>query len=104
MKMNETHEKSADRRDELGCPPNRNGVAKINHLVTPIPCPIGVARVGAGRVGANPPATRRLAHLALVALVVMLGTANSRAASASDPVLEFRHGSRQSLSWPCLKR
>jgi len=89
MKTNETHEKSADSRDELGCPSNQNGVAKIKHLVTPTPCPIGAARAGAGRVGADPPATLRLAHLVLIALVVMLGTANSRAASASDPVLEW---------------
>ena len=89
MKTNEKHEKSANSRDEFGCPSNQNGVAKIKHLVTPTPCPIGAARAGAGRVGANPPATLRLAHLVLIALVVMLGTANSRAASAGDPVLEW---------------
>src|SRR5271168_945203 len=89
MKTNETYEKSAGSRDELGCPSNQNGVAKIKHLVTPTPCPIGAARAGAGRVGANPSATLRLAHLVIIALVVMLGTANSRTASASDAVLDW---------------
>jgi hypothetical protein len=89
MKTNETHEKSADSGDELGCPSNQNGVAKIKHLVTLTPCAIGAARAGAGQVGANPTATLRLAHLVLVALVVMLGTANSRTASASDAVLDW---------------
>jgi hypothetical protein len=89
MKTNKTREKSADSRDELGRPSNQNGAAKIKHLVTPTPCPIGAARAGTGRVRANPSATLRLAHLVLIALVVMLGTANSRAASASDPVLEW---------------
>jgi len=89
MKTNDTHEKSADSRDELGCPSNQNGVAKIKHLVTPTACAIGAARAGAGRVGANPSVTLRLAHLVLVALVVMLGTANSRTASASDAVLDW---------------
>jgi hypothetical protein len=49
----------------------------------------GAARAAAGPVEASPPATLRLAHLVLIALVVMLGTANSRAASAGDPVLEW---------------
>ena len=62
---------------------------KIKHLVTPTPCPIGAAQAGAGQVGANPSATLRLVHLVVVVVVAMLGTANSRAASASDPVLEW---------------
>jgi hypothetical protein len=89
MKTNETHEKSADSHDELGCLSKQNGVDKIKNLVAPTPCPIGAERAGAGRLGANPAATLQLAHLVLIALVVILGTANSRAASASDPVLEW---------------
>ena len=89
MKTNETHKKSADSGDELGCPSNPNGLAKIKHLITSTPCPLGVARAGTGRVGTNPSLTLRLAHLVLIALVVVLGTTNSRAASAGDPVLEW---------------
>jgi hypothetical protein len=87
--MNETHEESADSRDELGCPSNQKGVVQIKHLVTPNLCPIGAARAGAGPVGASPPATLWMAQLVFIALVAMLGTANSRAASASDPVIEW---------------
>jgi hypothetical protein len=89
MKTNETHEKSADSRDELRCPSNQNEIAQIKHLVTPTSCPIGASRAGAGRVEANRSATLRLAHLVLIALVVILGAATSRAASAGDPVLEW---------------
>ena len=77
MQTNETLEKSADSRDEFGC------------LVTPTPCPTVTARAGVDRVGASPAATLRLLHLVCIALVVMLGAANSRAASGGDPVLEW---------------
>ena len=80
----EMHEKSAASGDDSGHPSNLNGVAKIKHLDTPTP-----RSIGAARAGANLPATLRLSYVVLIALVVMLSTANSRAAPASDPVLEW---------------
>src|SRR5580693_5429248 len=88
MKTNETHEESADSGDELGRPSALTGVAKSKRFITPVARAFGAARAAAGRVGASPRATLGLAPLVLIALV-MLGTTNSRAASAGDPVLEW---------------
>ena len=88
MKTNQTREESADSGDELGRPSALTGVAKSKRFNTPAARAVGAARAGAGRVGANPRAPLGLAPLVLIALV-MLGTTNSRAASAGDPVLEW---------------
>ena len=63
---------------------------RINYLATPNPRPIGAAaQAGGGRVGPRPSATRRISHLASVALTAMLGLAFGSASTAGNAVSDW---------------
>ena len=63
---------------------------RINYLATPNPRPIGAAaQAGGGRVRTRPSATRRIGHLAMVALAAMLGLAFGSASTAGNAVTDW---------------